>query len=127
MIIACIFVLFYYNNYSFCVFQIPVTLLHGTKNERDFLKKDILKLTTVSDVETYPVIVTSYNIILQDPYLSRINWRYLIVDEAHRLKNCECLLIKYATISLHLIRDPQFIALPSSKFCFYNFLFLFVS
>lgn len=32
---------------------------------------------------------------LKDQDLRRINWRYLIIDEGHRLKNHNCLLIKY--------------------------------
>lgn len=41
------------------------------------------------------VVVTSYEIILRDfRKFSRISWSYLTVDEGHRLKNFECLLIQ---------------------------------
>ncbi|KAG7666267.1 IRC5 [[Candida] subhashii] len=42
------------------------------------------------------IILTSYEISIRDfSKLSNINWNYLIVDEGHRLKNNECLLIKF--------------------------------
>ena len=41
------------------------------------------------------VVITSYEISIKDFHkFSLINWAYLIVDEGHRLKNSQCLLIK---------------------------------
>lgn len=38
----------------------------------------------------FDVLITTYELVLKDaPTLSRINWNYLMVDEAHRLKNNE--------------------------------------
>lgn len=41
------------------------------------------------------VVVTSYEISIRDfKYLANRDWKYLIVDEGHRLKNADCLLIQ---------------------------------
>ncbi|GME82874.1 unnamed protein product [Ambrosiozyma monospora] len=43
----------------------------------------------------YTVIVTSYEVCLNEfAYLNRSYWKFLIVDEGHRLKNTDCLLIR---------------------------------
>lgn len=42
------------------------------------------------------VVVTSYEIMIQDhAKFQRTNWTYLTVDEGHRLKNFDCILIKF--------------------------------
>ncbi|EDK37807.2 hypothetical protein PGUG_01905 [Meyerozyma guilliermondii ATCC 6260] len=57
----------------------------GTKQERQ-------KIRLKSD---YNLILTSYEISIRDfTKLNSVSWKYLIVDEGHRLKNSECLLIK---------------------------------
>ena len=41
-----------------------------------------------------PVVVTSFEIAIKDSrFLMTHHWKYLVVDEAHRLKNFECKLI----------------------------------
>ena len=43
----------------------------------------------------FPVLITSYEIVLADAaHLGRLHWKYLIVDEGHRLKNFECKLLR---------------------------------
>lgn len=74
--------------------KIPTILYHGSKTHRASLRGEIVKLTNVNGKKTYPVIITSYEVPLHDPNLRKINWRYLIVDEGHRLKNHKCLLVK---------------------------------
>lgn len=45
--------------------------------------------------ETFPVVVTTYEMIIRDrPQLSKYNWGYIVVDEGHRLKNLNCKLIQ---------------------------------
>lgn len=44
---------------------------------------------------TFPVVVTTYEIIIRDrPHLSKYNWGYIVVDEGHRLKNLNCKLMQ---------------------------------
>ena len=41
------------------------------------------------------VVVTSYEIAMNDrAAFSSIKWRYIVVDEGHRLKNMNCRLIR---------------------------------
>lgn len=45
--------------------------------------------------ETFPVVVTTYEMIIRDqPHLSKYNWGYIVVDEGHRLKNLNCRLVQ---------------------------------
>ena len=45
--------------------------------------------------ETLPVVVTSYEICMRDQqYLMNRSWKFLVVDEGHRIKNLNCKLIK---------------------------------
>ncbi|KSA01559.1 uncharacterized protein AC631_02704 [Debaryomyces fabryi] len=58
----------------------------GSKSERS-------ELTIKSD---YNIVLTSYEISIRDfAKLNRVSWKYLIVDEGHRLKNMNCTLIKF--------------------------------
>lgn len=43
-----------------------------------------------------PVVVTSYDICMRDQrFLENRKWKFLVVDEGHRIKNLNCKLIKY--------------------------------
>jgi ATP-dependent DNA helicase len=72
---------------------IPVILYHGSKQEREELR--IKYFTTKHVTDKFPVIVTSYEIVLADiKFMQKLKWNYLIVDEGHRLKNMNCRLIR---------------------------------
>lgn len=44
---------------------------------------------------TFPVVVTSYEIVMADSkFLQKYQWKYIIVDEGHRLKNFNCKLVR---------------------------------
>jgi len=41
------------------------------------------------------VVVTSYEIVIADvKFLQRYTWKYIVVDEGHRLKNFNCKLLR---------------------------------
>ena len=43
----------------------------------------------------FPVMVTSYEIVMADiKLLQKFNWKFIIVDEGHRLKNFDCKLMR---------------------------------
>ena len=45
--------------------------------------------------EKFPVVVTSYEIVIADSkLLQRYKWKYIVVDEGHRLKNFNCKLLR---------------------------------
>jgi len=77
----------------------------GTSDDEDEDKDDHEKIppfrsplkTTLprQTKETFPVVVTTYEMIIRDqPHLSKYNWGYIVVDEGHRLKNLNCRLIQ---------------------------------
>jgi ATP-dependent DNA helicase len=63
----------------------------ATRYTRSPLKTTLSRQTK----ETFPVVVTTYEMIIRDqPLLSKYNWGYIVVDEGHRLKNLNCRLIQ---------------------------------
>lgn len=70
----------------------PVLVYHGDKATRANLRKQFLSATID---ETFPVVVTSFEIAMADAaFLKRMHWKLLTVDEGHRLKNMESLLLQ---------------------------------
>ena len=69
---------------------IPVVLYHGSKQHRDELRRKHL-----CNPSQGPIFVTSFEVILRDrKFFKSVTWRYLIVDEGHRLKNKDTKLIR---------------------------------
>lgn len=77
-----------------------VVLYHGSADARDFLVQHefhfmepfVTKQTATKlkkhNVTKFHVLITTYEVVLKDSnVLSKIRWKALIVDEAHRLKN----------------------------------------
>ena len=77
---------------------VPVVLYHGNQEERFLLRKKLQEVATSKELDgklMRNVIVTSYEIAMNDrAAFSSIMWRYIVVDEGHRLKNMNCRLIK---------------------------------
>ncbi|KAJ4289078.1 putative ATPase [Kalmusia sp. IMI 367209] len=72
--------------------SIPVLLYHGDKKERENLRKTKLKHP---GTEQFPVVVTSYEICMNDrKYLTGFGWQFIVIDEGHRIKNLDCRLIR---------------------------------
>ena len=43
----------------------------------------------------FPIVVTTYDIIMRDrAHLQHYDWGYIVVDEGHRLKNLDCKLMR---------------------------------
>ena len=86
--------------------QIPVVLYHGTIQEREQLRRKNFyseaasskkgKGKSPSEEPLQPVFVTSYEICMKDQrFLMGRSWKFLVVDEGHRIKNLNCKLIRY--------------------------------
>lgn len=74
--------------------SISTVLYHGSKDDRAEIRRKRLKMQDQKKQE-FPVVVTSYEICMNDrKFLGNYQWRYIIVDEGHRLKNMNCRLIK---------------------------------
>ncbi|XP_038189049.1 lymphoid-specific helicase [Arvicola amphibius] len=73
--------------------EIPTMLYHGTRQERRKLVKNIHKRH--GTLQIHPVVITSFEIAMRDQNaLQHCYWKYLIVDEGHRIKNMKCRLIR---------------------------------
>ncbi|XP_078325290.1 lymphoid-specific helicase-like isoform X2 [Crassostrea virginica] len=76
--------------------KVPVILYHGPPEERARLRAQIRKTTPVREgINVQPVVITSYEITMRDrSSLQHHEWKILIVDEGHRIKNTHCRLIR---------------------------------
>jgi ATP-dependent DNA helicase len=71
----------------------PVLLYHGNRTERAGLRNRHLPCGSMTT--DFPVIVTSYEIVMADrKFLQRHHFKYIVVDEGHRLKNFDCKLLR---------------------------------
>lgn len=47
--------------------------------------------TGSNTTQTFPIVVTTYEMCIKDrQFLSTYLWKYIVVDEGHRLKNLDC-------------------------------------
>uniref|UniRef100_A0A8B9L8N8 Proliferation-associated SNF2-like protein n=1 Tax=Astyanax mexicanus TaxID=7994 RepID=A0A8B9L8N8_ASTMX len=73
--------------------EVSIMLYHGPQKERLNLIKNIRK--PQGPLHMCPVVVTSFEIAMIDrKLLQRYQWKYLIVDEGHRIKNLNCRLVR---------------------------------
>ncbi|XP_041803253.1 lymphoid-specific helicase [Chelmon rostratus] len=73
--------------------ELSVLLYHGPQPERAKLLKQIRR--PQGPLSMCPVVVTSFEISMIDrKFLQRFQWKYLIVDEGHRIKNLNCRLVR---------------------------------
>ncbi|XP_012672535.1 lymphoid-specific helicase [Clupea harengus] len=73
--------------------DVSVMLYYGLQNERDELIKQIRK--PQGPLKMFPVVITSFEIAMIDrKKLQRFHWKFLIVDEGHRIKNLNCRLVR---------------------------------
>ncbi|KAL8687210.1 MAG: hypothetical protein Q9218_006552 [Villophora microphyllina] len=73
--------------------KMNVVMYHGNPQTRAQIRRQQLKGNAKSDA--FPVVCTSYEICMRDKkYLANYQWRYIVVDEGHRLKNFNCKLVK---------------------------------
>lgn len=70
--------------------DIPCLSYIGAKDDRKVLREQLF-----SRNKRPVIVVSSYEIVIRDRnFLEKIDWKFLVVDEGHRLKNSNCLLIK---------------------------------
>ncbi|KAK6258363.1 SNF2 [Theobroma cacao] len=68
-------------------------IYHGNRKERDEIRQKHLPKVIGPK---FPIVVTSYEMAMSDAkkYLRHYEWKYVVVDEGHRLKNFNCKLVK---------------------------------
>ncbi|RFU77325.1 hypothetical protein TARUN_4877 [Trichoderma arundinaceum] len=77
--------------------SIPIEMYHGNKAQREeiFRKKIMSHLKSGRPTAKFPVVCTSYEMVLNDHHnLSRIKWEFIIIDEGHRMKNADAKLFQ---------------------------------
>ncbi|KAL9637678.1 MAG: hypothetical protein Q9164_002052 [Protoblastenia rupestris] len=81
------------KEFAFWTPDIPVVMYHGTPQVRGQIRRQQLK----GDAKgaKFPVVCTSYEICMRDKkYLANYPWKFIVVDEGHRLKNFNCKLVR---------------------------------
>lgn len=81
------------REFGFWTPKIPVVMYHGSPQARGEIRRKQLK----GDARgaKFPVVCTSYEICMRDKkYLANLPWKFIVVDEGHRLKNFNCKLVK---------------------------------
>ncbi|CDP02033.1 unnamed protein product [Coffea canephora] len=68
-------------------------IYHGYGKERDEIRRKYMPNTIGPK---FPIVVTSYEVAMKDArkHLRHYHWKYMVVDEGHRLKNSQCKLVK---------------------------------
>ncbi|KGG51318.1 hypothetical protein DI09_39p120 [Mitosporidium daphniae] len=73
--------------------DLKTLVLHGDKSERANIIKSIKSDTSKDGVAPFDVLITSYEIgMIERSFIKKIKWVYLVIDEAHRIKNEQSLL-----------------------------------
>lgn len=79
--------------------ELNAVVYHGTQVSRNIIQehelffKDPATGKRIPDAYKFNVMITTYEVILQDvELLSQFDWRVCVIDEAHRLKNKNCKL-----------------------------------
>ena len=73
--------------------SISVVFYHGSIPERNELRSK--KIAEKKGKIKPAVVLTTYEISMNDKkHLQKIDWKYIVVDEGHRLKNLNCKLIR---------------------------------
>lgn len=68
--------------------KLTAVKFHGNKEEREALARDVLMPGQRDENRSWNVCVTTYEVCnLDHIVLNKFAWSYLIIDEAHRLKN----------------------------------------
>ncbi|KAK8028595.1 SNF2 family N-terminal domain-containing protein [Apiospora marii] len=77
--------------------SIPFVMYHGTPEDRQAIFKNKIwkHYAKGRPTERFPVVCTSYEMILKDrAALSKIDWAFIVVDEGHRMKNADSKLFR---------------------------------
>ncbi|KAF0684861.1 Aste57867_23206 [Aphanomyces stellatus] len=86
----------WYNEFRKFTPSIPAMIYHGNTHERKQMRMRQLKRGTQTNAD-FPVIITSYEVIIRDASVFTAMgfvWKFMIIDEGHRLKNMNCLLMR---------------------------------
>lgn len=76
--------------------DIPAIMYHGDPEQRRLIRDRRLRMPADKERQkAFPIVVTSYELIIRDrKWLANYPWKFIVVDEGHRLKNLNCRLIR---------------------------------
>ncbi|KAK4697062.1 ATP-dependent DNA helicase, partial [Lecanoromycetidae sp. Uapishka_2] len=81
------------REFAFWTPGIPVVMYHGSPQVRGQIRRQQLKGDARGP--KFPVVCTSYEICMRDKkFLAAYPWKFIVVDEGHRLKNFNCKLVR---------------------------------
>ncbi|VVC28871.1 Helicase, C-terminal,Helicase superfamily 1/2, ATP-binding domain,P-loop containing nucleoside [Cinara cedri] len=70
--------------------QLYTLLYHGNKKDRAEIRSKFRNIHKVNNKDCYSIIVTTYETIRFDiKHLQSIDWKFIIMDEGHKLKNVD--------------------------------------
>jgi len=70
-------------------------LYHGSKDDRLRMRVENGFEKKQKPGKKYPVVITSFEVAMNDvKKLANLRWKYIVVDEGHRLKNKDCRLLR---------------------------------
>lgn len=104
--------------------QVPIILFHGTKDERRALYPRLKDTKTLFGRTVFNIVITSYQIPkIEKAFLCEFEWRYLIVDEGHAIKNIQTQLSRYIGFVYKFNISYCAVILINSTYCVLNSFF----
>ncbi|RLN16727.1 ATP-dependent DNA helicase DDM1 isoform X2 [Panicum miliaceum] len=83
------------NEISRFVPSVTSIIYHGDKVARAEIRRKFMPKTKDAVSPHFPIVVTSYEMAMSDArFLAHYKWKYVVVDEGHRLKNSKCKLLR---------------------------------
>lgn len=110
----------WYNEFRRWCPSINVVKFHGDKEGRALQREKYL------DTGDFEVVVTTYEMaIIEKAALKKFRWRYLIIDEAHRIKNEKSILsvvirLYHSNYRLLLTGTPLQVCIPCFRYSLHS-------
>ncbi|KAI0044579.1 hypothetical protein FA95DRAFT_1496832 [Auriscalpium vulgare] len=65
------------------------------EEDAEVTEDDTNKMNSTKQVSNFPVVITTYEMVMKDRvHLAQHDWGYVVVDEGHRLKNTNSILMR---------------------------------
>ena len=73
--------------------ELPVIIVHGNKTERLEALSKLKNIYEICNKSIQPIMLTTYEVIhSESSVFESVKWKYVIVDEGHRLKNPQSII-----------------------------------
>lgn len=87
-------------------------LYHGTESERIEIQSEFNKTHHINNLHCHPIIITTYDVVRNDiKFLKSVDWKFITIDEGHKLKNSNAYVskcVKYNVIGNRFIENLKF-------------------